>query len=235
MINLTQKLKGKQALSKVTKLFVFLPLISLCVFLGIWQIERGQEKKDIYNLYLNNISKKPKIINNPHENISEFTKIKVFGNFVSEKQFLLDNQVYNQKAGYDVITPLKINDKILLVNRGWVNNNNRQSTPDISVRKTNKSIIGYVYYYKDSYTLSNDIYENKWPLLIQNIDINQKSSLLKKKILPYVLIMSENQDNSYKLKNIYKKNTQFKHYMYAGQWFIFSIIGFIFMIILLRR
>jgi len=235
MINLTQKLEGKQTLSKVVKLFIFLPLISLCMFLGMWQIERGQEKQDIYNLYLNNISKEPQIFDDLHENIPEFTKIKIFGNFVLEKQFLLDNQVYKQKAGYDVITPLEINDKILLVNRGWVSNNNRQFIPDISLVKTNNPIIGYIYYYKDSYTLSNDVYENKWPLLIQNIDINQKSSLLNREILPYILIMSESQDNAYALKKIYKKNSQLKHYMYAGQWFIFSIIGFVFMIILLRR
>jgi len=152
-----------------------------------------------------------------------------------EKQFLLDNQVYNQKAGYDVITPLEVDDKILLVNRGWVSNNNRQSIPDISIVKTKNPIIGYVYYYKNSYMLSNDIYENKWPLLIQSININKKSSLLNKEILPYVLIMNESQDNAYNLKKIYKKNPQLKHYMYAGQWFIFSILGFIFMIILMRR
>ena len=77
MINLTQKLEGKQTLSKVVKLFIFLPLISLCMFLGMWQIERGQEKQDIYNLYLNNISKEPQIFDDLHENIPEFTKIKI--------------------------------------------------------------------------------------------------------------------------------------------------------------
>jgi len=235
MINLTQKPEEKQTLSKVIKLFIFLPLISLCIFLGVWQIERGQEKQDTYNLYLKNIYKEPKELHNLHENISEFTKIKVFGDFMLEKQFLLDNQVYNQKAGYDVITPLEVDDKILLVNRGWVSNNNRQSIPDISIVKTKNPIIGYVYYYKNSYMLSNDIYENKWPLLIQSININKKSSLLNKEILPYVLIMNESQDNAYNLKKIYKKNPQLKHYMYAGQWFIFSILGFIFMIILMRR
>tara|TARA_B100000953_G_scaffold295862_1_gene287630 strand:+ start:5404 stop:6111 length:708 start_codon:yes stop_codon:yes gene_type:complete len=235
MINLTQKPEEKQTLSKVIKLFIFLPLISLCIFLGVWQIERGQEKQDTYNLYLKNISKEPKELHNLHENISEFTKIKVFGDFMLEKQFLLDNQVYNQKAGYDVITPLEVDDKVLLVNRGWVSNNNRQSIPDISIVKTKNPIIGYVYYYKNSYMLSNDIYENKWPLLIQSININKKSSLLNKEILPYVLIMNESQDNAYNLKKIYKKNPQLKHYMYAGQWFIFSILGFIFMIILMRR
>ena len=57
MINLTQKPEEKQTLSKVIKLFIFLPLISLCIFLGVWQIERGQEKQNTYNLYLKNISK----------------------------------------------------------------------------------------------------------------------------------------------------------------------------------
>ena len=47
--------------------------------------------------------------------------------------------------------------------------------------------------------------------------------------------MNENQDNSYIDNRRFKKNSELKHYMYAGQWFLFSIVAFIFMIILLRR
>ena len=52
---------------------------------------------------------------------------------------------------------------------------------------------------------------------------------------PYVVIMNEKQVNSYEIQSIQNDNPQLKHYMYAGQWFLFSIIGFIFMIILMRK
>ena len=48
-------------------------------------------------------------------------------------------------------------------------------------------------------------------------------------------MMNEEQSNSYSLQTIYKKNSDLKHYMYAGQWFLFALIGIIFMIILYRK
>ena len=46
--------------------------------------------------------------------------------YLSKKQFLLDNKVNNRQAGYEVLTPIKVDKNILLVNRGWVTNHNRQ-------------------------------------------------------------------------------------------------------------
>ena len=51
----------------------------------------------------------------------------------------------------------------------------------------------------------------------------------------YVIIMNQKQVNSYDIQNIISENPELKHYMYAGQWFLFSIIGFIFMVILMRK
>ena len=41
--------------------------------------------------------------------------------------------------------------------------------------------------------------------------------------------------DKYTIQPKYKKNPVLKHYMYAGQWFLFAIIGLVFMLILLRR
>ena len=47
--------------------------------------------------------------------------------------------------------------------------------------------------------------------------------------------MNEDQDNTYIINRKFKKNTELKHFMYAGQWFLFSAVAFAFMIILLRK
>ena len=54
-------------------------------------------------------------------------------------------------------------------------------------------------------------------------------------IEPYVVIMNQRQVNSYDIQDIISENPELKHYMYAGQWFLFSIVGFIFLIILIRK
>ncbi len=72
-------------------------------------------------------------------------------------------------------------------------------------------------------------------MVIQNIKLDDISKILDSDVLPYVLILSKKQDNAYAIQSRYQENPELKHYMYAGQWFLFALIGFIFMIILLRK
>ena len=128
----------------------------------------------------------------------------------------------------------KINNKILLVNRGWVTNHDRQRLPNIlSLNKNN--LIGYIYYYGDAYELEEQKYSSVFPMVIQSIEIDEISDVLDAKVLPYILILSKSDNDNYTIQPKYKKNPELKHYMYAGQWFLFAIIGLVFMLILLRR
>ena len=83
--------------------------------------------------------------------------------------------------------------------------------------------------------LDDESKNTSWPRLIQSVNIKEISEALDKEVLPYLIIMSSTQTNSLQLREIHQKNDKLKHYMYAGQWFIFSIIGFILIIVLLKR
>ena len=210
-------------------------LVILCLYLAKWQIERGNEKDLLYNSYQKNISLQPQVIDKLSEYYNNFTKIKVSGILLPESQFLLDNKVYKRKAGYDVITPMLVNDKILLVNRGWVDGNNRLTMPDIDIATINTEVEGYTYEYKEGYVLKDEPKSSSWPRLIQSVNIKEISEALGKEVFSYSIIMSTKQTNSLQLRETHQKNDKLKHYMYAGQWFIFSIIGFILIIVLLKR
>ena len=210
-------------------------LVILCLYLAKWQIERGNEKDLLYNSYQKNISLQPQVIDELSEYYNNFTKIKVSGELLPENQFLLDNKVYKRKAGYDVITPMLVNDKILLVNRGWVDGNNRLTMPDIDIVTINTDVEGYTYEYKEGFMLKDESKNTSWPRLIQSVNIKEISEALDKEVFSYSLIMSTTQINSLQLRETHQKNDKLKHYMYAGQWFIFSIIGFILIIVLLKR
>ena len=210
-------------------------LVILCLYLAKWQIERGNEKDLLYNSYQKNISLQPQVIDELSEYYNNFTKIKVSGELLPENQFLLDNKVYKRKAGYDVITPMLVNDKILLVNRGWVDGNNRLTMPNIDIATINTEVEGYTYEYKEGYVLKDEPKSSSWPRLIQSVNIKEISEALGKEVFSYSIIMSTKQTNSLQLRKTHQKNDKLKHYMYAGQWFIFSIIGFILIIVLLKR
>ena len=72
--------------------------------------------------------------------------------------------------------------------------------------------------------MADDNYISTWPLIIQNIEILKISELLQMEIEPYVVIMNQRQVNSYDIQDIISENPELKHYMYAGQWFLFSIV-----------
>ena len=223
---------------KTIKYLTFLSLIMLCVILGLWQIDRGNEKADIYNSYNEKLSKDPIDLNLLSNKPSQFTNIVVKNasfRYLSKKQFLLDNKVNNRQAGYEVLTPIEVNEHILLVNRGWVTNYNRQKLPDINIADSNSDLEGYIYYYGEAYELEKETYSLKFPMVIQNIELDAISEILASNVLPYVLILSKKQENTYIIQSKYQENPELKHYMYAGQWFLFALIGFIFMIILMRK
>tara|TARA_B100000686_G_scaffold348293_1_gene438986 strand:+ start:25141 stop:25767 length:627 start_codon:yes stop_codon:yes gene_type:complete len=203
--------------------------------LSFWQIERGKEKSEIYENFAQSLKQKEIKIENLDTNFNNFTKVEILGKFLNKPQFLLDNVVVNRKPGFEIITPFKVKDKIILVNRGWVDNNYRQIVPNIDIINQTQSIVGYIYYYNKTYELSSDTYTQDDILIIQNIDFDSIEKLLNQTVMPYILMMNENQNNSYIRKKVYKKNPELKHYMYAGQWFLFSIIALIFAFKLLKR
>lgn len=220
---------------KYLKLSFLLTIIIVCILLGFWQVDRGQEKSMLYDDYVKKSSLPPKLIVDSTDSVTQYTKVKLKGQFNNERQFLLDNKINNKKAGYEVITPVAFEDKIVLVNRGWVTNNNRQFLPNIKVDYKVSDITGYAYFYGESYQLATDHYIDDWPILIQSINIKNISKVLNKEILPFVIIMNQKQKNSYMIQEIHTKNPVLKHYMYAGQWFLFALIGIVFMVLLSRK
>ena len=79
-----------------------------------------------------------------------------------------------------------------------------------------------------------DVYKRQ-PFIIQNLNINEISSILKKEIYPFYLNLEINSNHSYIQIKEKTENKYLTHYMYAGQWFLFALIGIIFLILLNRK
>src|SRR5687767_12349003 len=70
------------------------------IALGNWQARRADEKRALG---------------------AQVQRIVVHGEFLPEHTRLLDNKVRHQRAGYEVVAPLRLAEGIhVLVNRGWV-------------------------------------------------------------------------------------------------------------------
>ena len=209
-------------------------LIITCFYLGLWQLERAEDKLAIQSDFESQIAEN---YVNIHSLITEpirYKKIYADGSFI-EPYFLLDNIVYKRKAGYYVISPFLISNKVLLVNRGWVDNYSRQKYPIINTPKEDIRINGYVKYPMQLLELSSENITPQEPYITQNININQISKIIKKEIYPFIINLNENNKFSYRYIKEKNENKYLKHYMYAGQWFLFTMIGMFFLIILNRK
>jgi cytochrome oxidase assembly protein ShyY1 len=97
------------------------------------------------------------------------------------------------------------------------------------------TIKGYVKYPMQLLELSSNNITKKKPYIIQNINTKQISKILNKDIYPFIVNLNEENQYAYTYIPIKNENNHLKHYMYAGQWFLFTIIGMFFLFILNRR
>lgn len=116
---------------------LFLLFAAALLFLGTWQMKRAALKTSILAAAAesrNAATKRVADITDVTLAAAEHTRIAFKGTYFSEKQFLWDNRVHNGQAGYEVITPVRTESGMVLVNRGWVApGRTRQDLPDIKL------------------------------------------------------------------------------------------------------
>ena len=115
--------------------------ITFCGFivLGFWQIDRADQKNALNSNYTDR-QQEAAIVLDKNNVIDEkssllWRKVEFEGSFINKQNIILDNQIFNQIAGFNIITPFKIkgSDSIVLVNRGWHPNlKNREMLPVIN-------------------------------------------------------------------------------------------------------
>ena len=209
-------------------------IISTCFYLGLWQLDRAEEKIKIQDDFIEQVSKDHINVQSIDGNPVRYTKIYSNGKFL-EPYFLLDNIVFNRKAGYYVISPFLTNNKILLVNRGWVENYSRQKFPSIETPTKSILIKGYIKYPMQLLELTDSNITDNKPYVLQNLDIDLISKILNRDAYSFILTLDKGSKYSYQFITEKNENKHFKHYMYAGQWFLFTIIGIVFLVLLNRN
>jgi surfeit locus 1 family protein len=104
---------------------VAMTAIALSVFiaLGVWQLQRAQDKQVMHDRLLAR-ARMPAVELDAVSVVTDdllFRTATASGRYLPEYQIFLDNKVYRGRAGYHVLTPLRIRgaDSLMLVNRGW--------------------------------------------------------------------------------------------------------------------
>jgi surfeit locus 1 family protein len=98
-------------------------LIALTVYLGVWQTHRGDEKQERQRLLEARIRETPVVLTGSVDSAEPllYRRVRASGEFQPAGQIYVDNHVLHERAGYFVVTPLKLRDgALVLVNRGWI-------------------------------------------------------------------------------------------------------------------
>ena len=202
------------------------------VQLGFWQLERASEKNSINSNYT--LRQQDPSINLNEEKLLDnkesllWRRTEVNGSFLNEKNIILDNQILNKIAGFNVLTPFKIEDSkyVVLVNRGWQPNlTERDLIPNIQNLKGTLYLQGHVAKFPTSgislgqsniETLNSSIFR------MQRLDFNELKGFLTFNLLPSMIYLDPLLDNKYYSTFKLPAPDSEKNYGYAFQWFAFA-------------
>jgi surfeit locus 1 family protein len=204
-------------------------LMGLFIALGVWQLNRAQEKQAMLLQYEARNQRPAVELRPPVADMPSWRhrRVRVTGHFDADRQFLLDNQVYRGRAGYHVLTPLVLaqDQSRVLVDRGWVPlGASRDQLPQVSVTTGEVTLEGLVYVpYEEAYSLGNmDTGESGWPLRVQYIDFEQMAKRLEAPLAKMIIRLDTQSPYGYRREWQIAPFTPERHLGYAVQWFAFA-------------
>ncbi len=219
-------------------------LVPFLASLGLWQLDRADQKREIDNGVLQAQAKETLNLNTfiASNSTSDFSKelyrsASLTGHYDNDHQYLLDNRTYKGRAGFHVLTPflLKSINKTILVNRGWITyQGSRENIPDISITSDSINIVGVMKKQGRAIVLNNDDNDSNklstsYPKLIQSVQLTELADELNVELLPIIIELDKTDKTGFIREWQPYYGSIDKHNAYALQWFSFSgILLFLF-------
>ena len=224
----------KPSVSGTVALFL---LATLFANMGLWQTRRAAEKSETEQLH-------QAAVKIPFEdalaNGKRFARIEISGYYDPDRHILLDNQVWNGRAGVHVFTPFyALDGTAILVNRGWLPlAANRRSLPDIATPEHQTVVRGMLNILPVPGRMlgqSDDLKQNQWPQLITYLNIKDITESIDAPLQEWVIQLSPDENHGFEgrdWKPVFLSSK--RHKGYAFQWFaltaacivLWLIIGF---------
>ena len=206
----------------ITATFAFL------VSLGFWQLERADDKRSIEasikqaNTGSVELIKKEEGLQN-----KEYYEVRLQGKYLSDKQFIYDNQIVDQVSGYYVLTPyaLEGQSKAILINRGFIPwNGRRDKLADIVIGQETREIKVQISKPIKRMELKPSEVGIQFPALIQSIDLQDMADRAKVDFSSVIGLLDASASNGFIRKWEPYTGSIEKHIGYAVQWFLMALV-----------
>jgi surfeit locus 1 family protein len=210
-------------------------LISLFSLLGNWQLHRAREKTTMLTEQAHQANQPPIAWSPNRVSPKQYQTISVSGQYLTQN-FLLDNQYHAHQIGYQVLTPMLLdNEHILLIDRGWIAGDpSRRTLPPITQPSQTVRLSGQTYYPSDKIWVLGQIVEKKSGdlTLIEKIDSKIISQLLHKSVYPFIIRLDKKEADGYIREWAVVSMPPERHKAYALQWFAMALVILILYIVL---
>jgi surfeit locus 1 family protein len=204
-------------------------LIPLFCGLGIWQLERAEQKRQLTVSQEARRKLPPRSLNQdvPESSKLAFRSVTAKGHYMADKTVLIENRKHRGQSGFHVITPLQLEGSkhIVLVNRGWVSrkqltNGQLPDTP-IGLQLVSGDItIPEPPALELALETSKDQQTPHWPYLT----VEQYAQWSGMEILPFAILQSPDDQSGFVRKWPRPQFSDTMHIGYAIQWFAFALI-----------
>ncbi len=220
-------------------------LMPLLTGLGIWQLQRADQKRTLQQSLEAEQAKPPEVIT---ALISQFDaanlpvafnyrQVIASGYFLRDYYWLLENKVFGGKAGFEVVMPMVLaNDghsplQVVLVNRGWlVGGAHRGELPKVSTQEGPIEVVGQLAIPTVNVLHQSAKVEVGWPKRALSAQLESFTAQLTaanpkwQNVLPFVLYLSP--ASTAALTPIWQPVVMpaYKHTGYAVQWFSMAFV-----------
>ena len=206
----------------ITATFAFL------VSLGFWQLERADDKRGIEaSIKQANTGSVELIKKEEGLQSKEYYEVRLQGKYLSDKQFIYDNQIVDQVSGYYVLTPyaLEGQSKAILINRGFIPwNGRRDKLADIVIGQETREIKVQISKPIKRMELKPSEVGIQFPVLIQSIDLQDMADRAKVDFSSVIGLLDASASNGFIRKWEPYTGSIEKHIGYAIQWFLMALV-----------
>ncbi|MFT5811908.1 MAG: surfeit locus 1 family protein [Rubritalea sp.] len=209
---------------------ITLAVVTIFATLGMWQLDRADFKDAIKAKFEARLA-------TDYERFSaadsiadiDYRNLVLDGEFDVSRTILVDNKIFEGRAGYDVLTPftLSVSRKVVLVNRGWVAlGDSRDMLPVIKKPVVLNNVKGIASLPStEGFRMGVVSLVDSWPQVVPYIDIEAMQGSFSGGLLPLVLWLAPDQPGYYQRSWSPVWADPDKSRAYALQWFIFALIA----------
>jgi surfeit locus 1 family protein len=192
------------------------------VWLGVWQLSRADEKRELLVTYEARREAAP--VNLPTlqgYTDQAYRRVRIEGVFDPEHSLLLDSRTRDGQVGIELLQPFHdlASDRWVLVNRGWQAWPDRRLQPEFGTPTTSISLYAWVYQPAGKpFQLGSDSESGRWPRLVNSVEPGKLWARLGRQGLPYELRLEPGPAALQADWPVVSMSPD-KHIGYAVQWF----------------